>query len=204
MKSNIILSSTAAILVSVAGASALEYRPFVGATMGLQGGIYSDSAKDLERSMHMDLPTDFFMFGIESGVRFGEYNKIYNGGLTLSATKTTYSKVKEKYTEVRVADIDSFNISATYDNFIRISGDKESRIDLVLGIGAGMLAYHVDGIHSISNTEWSFAPEFKAGLDFELTKHFTLSANARAIVPLRDSYNADMSYIVGGGVKYMF
>ena len=204
MKSNILLTSMTVLLASVASANALEYRPFVGVNMGLQGAVYSNHAKDFERFHHVDLPTDFFAFGIDAGVRAGAYDEIYNGGITLTATKTTYSKVKQKYTEARVADIDSFNIAATYDNFIRISGDKESRIDLVLGIGAGMMAYHVDGIRSTSNTEWSFAPEFKAGLDFELTKHFTLSANARAIVPLRDSYDTDMSYIVGGGVKYMF
>ena len=204
MKSNIILSSTAAILVSVAGASALEYRPFVGATMGLQGGIYSDSAKDLERSMHMDLPTDFFMFGIESGVRFGEYNKIYNGGLTLSATKTTYSKAQDKYTEARFASLDLFNISATYDSYIRISGDKDSRIDLVLGAGFGTMAFHADISGGGSETKWSVAPELKVGMDFELTHNVTLSATARAIIPTRSQYEYDMSYIVGGAVKYMF
>ena len=200
MKSNIMLSSAAALLVSVAGANAMEYRPFVGAVMGLQGVVYSNEAKDLERAGHFDMPTDFFVFGIESGVRAGGYNQIYNGGLSVVATKTTYSKVQDKYTDTRVASADMFNISATYDNYIRISGDKTSRIDLVLGAGLGAMAYHVDA----DSTKWSFAPEFKAGMDFELTHNVTLSATARAVVPTRSHYYADMSYIVGGAVKYMF
>ena len=191
-------------MVSVAGANAMEYRPFVGATMGLQGAVYSNDAKDMERAMHIDMPTDFFVFGIESGVRAGGYNQIYNGGLTLSATKSTYSKVQDKYTDDRVASADMFNISASYDNYIRISGDKASRIDLVLGAGLGMMAYHIDPVGADSSTKWSFAPELKAGMDFELTHNVTLSATARAIIPTRSGYEMDMSYIVGGAVKYIF
>lgn len=201
MKSHIILTSAAALLVSVAGANALEYRPFVGATMGIQGAVYSDEAKDLERVAGIDLPTDFFVFGIEGGVRAGGYNQIYNGGLSVSATKTTYSDVKQKYSEDRFASTDMLNIAITYDNFIRISGDKDSRIDLVLGAGLGTMAYHID---DHSDTTWSFAPEFKAGMDFELTHNVTLSATARAIIPTRSHYTFDMSYIIGGSVKYMF
>ena len=65
MKSKFILTGIAALLTSVAGANALEFRPFVGATMGLQGVFYSDDAKDLERADHIDLPTSLFTFGIE-------------------------------------------------------------------------------------------------------------------------------------------
>lgn len=204
MKSHIILTSAAALLVSVAGANAFEYSPFVGLNMGIQNVAYSNSAKDLERIAGIDLPTDFFAFGIEGGVRFGAYNDIYNGGLTLMATKTTYSDVQEKYTNVREASTDMFNISATYDNYIRISGDKAHRIDLVLGAGLGTMAYHVDPVDDNSETLWSFAPEFKLGMDFELTHNVTLSANARLFVPVRSHYDMDVSYTFGGAVKYLF
>ena len=204
MKSNIVLTSAAVLLVSMTGANALNYQPFVGATMGLQGVIYSDSAKDMERATAIDLPTDFFTFGLEAGVRAGEYNQIYNGGLTLNATKSTYSSVQKKYVEQRVASSDLFDMSVTYDNYIRISGDKESRIDLVLGAGVGTMAYHVDAVGADSKTKWAFAPEFKMGLDFELTKSVTLSANARVVLPMRSHYEMDATYIMGGAVKYMF
>lgn len=204
MKTNFVLTSAAAVLLSVAGADALEFRPFVGATMGLEGALYSGSAKTMERTNRIDLPTDFFAFGIETGVRAGDYNDIYNGGITVSATKSTYSSVQEKYADHRIASSDLFNISATYDNFIRISGDKENRIDLVLGAGVGTMAYHIDPVGASSETKWSFAPELKAGMDFELTKNFTLSANIRALMPTRPHYEFDVTYIVGGGVKYMF
>ncbi len=204
MKSNIVLTSTAALLVSAAGANALEYRPFVGLTMGFQGSVYSDTAKDIEREASIDFPTDFFAFGMDFGVRAGSYFDIYNGGLTISATKTTYSNVQQKYVEERAASADMFNISMTYDNYIRISGDKESRIDVVIGAGAGAMATHFDVVGGESETKWSFAPELKIGMDFELTEHFTLSASFRTVFPTRPHYESDVSYIFGGAIKYLF
>lgn len=204
MKSKIVLTSVAALLVSVAGANALEYRPFIGATIGLQGALYSDDAKDIEHTQHIDFPTDFFAFGLETGVRVGSHAGVYNGGITVSATKSTYSDVEYKYSEKRLASSDLFNISATYDSYIRVSGDKARRIDLVLGAGAGAMAYHIDPIDDVDETIWSFAPEFKIGMDFELTKHITLSANFRTLVPMRNHYIAEGSYITGGVFKYIF
>ena len=204
MKTKILLTSMTALLATFAGANALEYNPFVGATMGIQGALYSDDAKDMERANHIDLPTDFFAFGLEAGVRAGSHDRVYNGGITLGATKSTYSKVEHKYSDKRVASTDLLNISATYDNYIRVSGDKARRIDLVLGAGAGVMAYHTDPIDADDETVWSFAPEFKIGMDFELTKHISLSANFRTFVPMRDHYAMEGSYIAGGAFKYIF
>lgn len=203
MKSSIVLTSAAALLVS-AGANALEYKPFVGATLGLQGAIYSDVAKNLEKTDKFDFPTDFFVFGLNAGVRAGSYFDIYNGGVTLSATKSTYSSAEKKFVDERVASMDTFNVSMTYDNYLRISGDKESRIDVVLGAGFGSMATHYDGFGSGSHTKWSFAPELKVGLEFELSEHVLLSADFRTIFPTRPHYEINTTYIVGGGVKYLF
>ena len=204
MNSKIMLTSAAVLLTSVAGANAFEYRPFVGVTLGAMNAMYSGYGEDYERAAAVDFPSDFFAFGVEGGVRAGAYNDIYNGGLTLSAIKTTYSSVDAKFTETRLASVDAFSISATYDNFIRISGDKTSRIDLVLGAGLGTLAYHIDPVGIDSNTRWSFAPEFKVGLDFELTHNFTLSANGRVLLPTRSDHVIDAAYLFGGTVKYLF
>jgi hypothetical protein len=203
MKSNIVLTSAAALLISV-GANALEYHPFVGASMGLQGVSYSNHGKDVEKIKGWDFPTDFFVFGLETGVRAGSYFDIYNGGLTLSATKTTYSNINKKFVDSREARADQFNMALTYDSYIRISGDKENRIDLVLGAGLGTMAYHIAPVNGDSSTKWSFAPEIKAGLDFELIEHLVLSANVRAIFPRRPDYEAGVTYITGGAIKYIF
>ena len=205
MKTNLFLSSIGAILLSVAGANAVEYRPFVGATMGVSGLHYSSETENA--FANADLPSDFFSFGIEGGVRFGGYNEIYNGGVTLNIDMTDSQKVRDKFTNEKYADLKTFAMSATYDNYLRLSGDKTSRIDLVLGAGVGTMNYDIDfttatGLKDTTTYSPMFA--FKAALDFELTKSITLSAQTRLFVPTRSHYAVDTQYIVGGAVKYMF
>ena len=204
MKSNILLTSMAALLVTTA-ANATTIKPFVGAAFGIQGPVYSDDAKDESKAGYFDLPEDFIAFGLEGGVRFGEYNEIYNGGVTLAAKLSTRGKVEDKFTDDTLARINYSEIYGTYDNYIRLSGDKIKRIDLVLGVGAGAMSYHVDDEGSNhSETIWSFTPAFKIGVDFEINKHITLSAETLIFTPTRDDYLIDGSYVTGGAFKYVF
>ena len=207
MKSKIMLLGIPAVLATVSSANATTFRPFVGATMGLQGVMYSNDAKDAERAYDFDLPTSLFTFGFEGGFRFGEYNKIYNGGVSLNLDMSTESDIKAKFSDVKKAELTTNVFSATYDNYIRISGDKANRIDLVLGAGFGSMSYKIDNsIDPVlkNTTEHSGVFALKAGLDFELSKNFTLSAMTRMFVPTKGHYAADTTYIVGGAVKYVF
>ena len=203
MKSNILLMGAAALLVSTAAANAMEYRPFVGLGMGIQGLIYDDAIED---NAPYYLPKDFVAFGIEGGARFGSYDKIYNGGFSVNIDTTDTEKVTAKFTNDTIAKIKTTALTATYDNFIRISGDKMKRIDLVLGAGIGAMNYHWDSaVNGIADeTKWSTEFAFKAGLDFELTKNITLSANMRWFIPTREHYDIAASYIAGGAIKYVF
>lgn len=202
MKSNILLVGMSAIMATSAGANALEYRPFVGVTMGIQGAYYDNAVK----SHDIDLPKDFIAFGIEGGTRFGSYNDIYNGGLTLNIDTTGTEKITEKLTDVQQGKIKTTTLTTTYDNYIRLSGDKIKRIDLVLGAGVGAMNYHFDDNNPLAKDEtvWSTSLAFKAGLDFELTKNVTLSATMRVFVPTRGHYAIETSYLAGGAIKYVF
>ena len=206
MKTKFILTSISALLMSVAGANAMEYRPFIGASMGLGGVKYSSEMDNFARSVDADLPTDFFAFGFEAGTRFGAYSKIYNGGITLNFDMTTSSEIEDKFTSAKYGEISTLAMSATYDNYFRLSGDKKSRIDLVLGAGLGTMNYDIDYKAPAASDETVYSPmfAFKAGLDFELTKNITLSAVTRLFTPTRSHYDVDTHYIVGGAVKYLF
>ena len=203
MKSKILLMGASAIMLSAAGASATEYRPFVGVAMGIQGLIYDDAIED---NANYYLPKDFVTFGIEGGARFGSYDKIYNGGFSVNIDTSDSEKVTDKFTNEEYAKIKTTALTATYDNFIRISGDKAKRIDLVLGAGMGAMNYHLDSQTAArgDETAWSTEFAFKAGLDFELSKNLTLSATMRWFVPTREHYNVATTYIAGGAIKYAF
>ena len=194
MKTNLFLTSTTAVLLSLTGVNAVEFNPFIGANMGIAGINYSNEAENVDA----DLPSDFFVFGIEGGVRFGDYNKIYNGGVTLNIDMTDKEKIREKFSDTKLANIKTFAMSATYDNYLRLSGDKTSRIDLVLGAGLGTMNYKTD------DTVYSPTFAFKAALDFGLTRNIILSAQTRLFVPTRSHYDIDTQYIVGGAIKYQF
>ena len=200
MTSKFLLTGLAILSATTFSANATTIKPFIGATMGVQTIAYSDDAKDMEHDQHIDLPTGFFAFGLEAGARFGEYNKIYNYGFSLNVDKSTYSKVTHKFTDKKIADLDTFALSSTFDNYIRLKQDK--RIDLVLGAGLGTMAWHADDKHD--TTRYSFAPVVKAGLDFELTSNITLSAMARVFLPTRSDYLMTATGILGGAVKYVF
>lgn len=203
MKSNMLFMGASAIVLSMAGANAMEYRPFVGATVGIQGVIYDDAIED---NSVFYLPKDFITFGVEGGARFGAYDKIYNGGFSVNIDTSDSEKASYKFTNEAYAKIKTTALTATYDNFIRISGDKAKRIDLVLGAGVGAMNYHFDYQTTTADdeTRWSTALAFKAGLDFELTKNLTLSATMRWLVPTREHYDIATSYIAGGAIKYTF
>lgn len=200
MKSKTLLMGASALILSVAGANATEYKPFVGVTMGIQTVNY-----DFDKH-GIDFPHDFISFGLEAGSRFGSYDEIYNGGFTLSVDTSTKEKIKDSYSDVTYAKIKSTALTATYDNYLRLSGDKIKRIDLVLGAGMGAMNVSIDGKYKAVSDEMSWSTTFvlKAGMDFELTKHITLSATGRVLLPVRDDYYAKVSYIAGGAIKYVF
>lgn len=201
MTSKIFLTGIATVLATVMGANATTIRPFAGATMGLQGAYYNSKLD----SSNIDSPKDSITFGLEAGARFGEYNKIYNYGFSVNYDNSSREKIKEKFSDVTLAKINTNVFSATFDNYMRLSGDKMKRIDLVLGAGLGMMEYYADSKDGGSDlTRWSSLVELKAGLDFELTHNITLSAQTRLFVPMRDAYGIKASYIAGGAVKYVF
>ncbi len=203
MKLNTLLFGASALVLSVAGANATEYKPFVGLTMGIQGLVYDDAIED---NPVFYLPKDFITFGIVGGTRFGSYDSIYNGGFSVNIDTSGTEKMSDKFTNDTFAKIKTTALSATYDNYFRISGDKAKRIDLVFGAGLGVMNYHQDSQIAgyDDETAWATSVALKAGLDFELTKNITLSATGRVLIPTREHYDIAMSYIAGGAIKYVF
>lgn len=205
MKISSILTGVSALVLSVAGANAETIKPFAGLTLGLQGVGYSDEADGLSKQNAYSLPNDYINFGIEGGIRFGEYNEIYNGGLTVAVDFSDVAKIGKTFSEAQVGKLYTRALSMTYDNYIRISGDKSSRIDLVLGVGAGETYYKLTFDNGLSgHSMYSPSFVFKAGMDFELSEHFILSGVARLFTPTSSHYYFDTQYIVGGGIKYVF
>nr|MBQ0091610.1 hypothetical protein [Candidatus Enterousia merdequi] len=226
MKTNILLPTLTALFVAT-GANAAQYRPvkmsygaqtrpFIGVTLGAQTLNWKDTYKNAADIDDITMPQDFFSFGIETGFRFGNYHEIYNGGLSLNFDISTGDNAEYYPSYIKVSENKNMSISATYDNYIRLSGDKLKRIDLVLGFGGGAFDEITDYDHLGTSTlfpeypfpsddnSWSAAVALKAGFEFEITENISLSTNARMFIPLKSDYDIGSSFIFGGSVKYIF
>ena len=224
MKSNILFTSLAALTV-MSGANAAQYRPvkmsygaqlrpFVGITLGMQTIDWDSQVKSDSKTLGVTLPEDFLVFGVEGGFRFGNYHEIYNGGLTLNFDMTIPDDVETTISHIKIAEISTYSISGTYDNYIRLSGDQSRRIDLVLGAGIGAINERTSWDHVGTETtfggtpadenDWAGMFVLKAGIDFEVTKYIILSAQTRAFIPVKSQYDLDTNFIFGGAVKYVF
>ena len=185
----------------------MDLRPFVGITAGITDIDYSTEMDVAARDAALDMPTDFFALGIEGGFRFGDYNRIYNGGMSLNFDMTDVKKIQNITTNEKFGELRTFAMSATYDNYIRISGDKISRIDIVFGAGLGTTNYNIqyeNALNLSDTTVWSTMLAFKAGMDFSLTKNVILSGTMRVFTPTRSHYAVDTQYVFGGTLRYQF
>lgn len=225
MKSKILLSGLAAALV-VSGANAAQYRPvkmsyasqirpFVGLSIGMQTTDWARQVDKDAKLIGIYLPEDFVSFGAEAGFRFGNYHEIYNGGTTINFDISMPDNIETTISHIRIAEVNTMTISGTYDNYIRLSGDKLKRIDLVLGAGVGAMNErtkwdHVgtmaafDGDIPADDNDWAGTFVLKVGFDFEITRNIALSANARGFFPVKSNYDIDANIIFGGTVKYVF
>ncbi len=118
-----------------------EIKWSIGGGVGYATPIFSDIIDDLIDEDFAEDKSGTLSFNITGGMRFGERDKIYNGGV--SATYSYMSDLghlKDGYNNPYYMDatLDFSSFYLTYDNYIRLSGDAERRIDLVASLGFGM------------------------------------------------------------------
>ena len=114
---------------------------FVGGGLGYALPVYSDDVYDLIDDHFYEDNSGTISFNVMGGMRFGEQEKIYNGGIS-----ATYSymldlgMLKEDYNNPYYVDgtLDFSTLYITYDNYIRVSGDSQYRTDFVASLGLGM------------------------------------------------------------------
>lgn len=129
-------------LLSILSAPAMaEVKWFVGGALGYALPVYSDDVDDLIDDHYFEDNSGTISFNLMGGMRFGEYEKIYNGGVS-----ATYSympdlgMLKDDYNNPYYMDatLDFSTLYITYDNYIRVSGDSQYRTDFVASLGLGM------------------------------------------------------------------
>ncbi|MBQ8686772.1 MAG: hypothetical protein IJ517_03355 [Alphaproteobacteria bacterium] len=129
-------------LLSILSVPAMaEVKWFVGGGLGYETPVFSDLVDDLIDDHFYKDNSGALSFNLTGGMRFGEYNKIYNGGFSATFSyMSDLGKLKEDYNNPYYMDVtlDFSTFYFTYDNYIRVSGDSKYRTDFVASIGLGM------------------------------------------------------------------
>lgn len=189
-----------------------EVNWFVGGGLGYMSPVFSDIVDDLiDEHVYKD-KSGTVAFNLAGGMRFGEYDKIYNGGVSAHYSyMADLGHLKDDYNNLYYVDatLDFSTVYFSYDNYIRVSGDSKYRTDFIASIGLGMgwiKENIVSGSYHEEYEDDAMLLSFKFGFGGE-TKIEGLGWNAALnyIVPNADD-DADLQASVGFdiGITYTF
>lgn len=195
---------------------ATEIKPFIGANLALSTISWTNEAIKAGADL-WDLPISTFGMGVDGGVKFAN-DTIYNCGITLAYdytfdTKATIHSNAKPYIQSLTFGLSSF--SATFDNYIRISGEEEHRQDIVLGLGIASMTERVkltptsfgiyEGLTPINETGSGGATVLKIGYNENFGK-FDIYTNLRFFFPGDNEDEKDIQTILqfNFGARYIF
>ena len=215
MKQFFMTMSCIAISLNSFSANAIDIKPFVGGNLAINGVVYSNDAKDATDYMGIDLPDGFFGYGLEAGVKFATDN-IYNAAITFaydyvfSADADINSFMKDY---IVCTDIGFSAISATFDNYLRVSKDAKHRQDIVLGLGFGQATERLsimttafgkmNGADDIDEKDKGTIVLLKIGYNYQITNQADWYVNGRFVVPT-NSDDVDTLFNASAGVRILF
>ena len=203
-------------ILALNSATAMEIRPFIGGNLSVNGVAWDN---DLRKEIKADigkLPETFIGFGLEAGARFATAN-IYNAGVTLA-----YDYIFDSETDINddIKDyISSFDvgfsaISITFDNYIRVSGKKEHRRDIVIGLGGASIKERIHfaptaqgknvGLEEENDDDDGTFVVFKVGYNHQIARNADWYVNGRAFIPTSSDGDADAALNLSTGLRFVF
>lgn len=208
-----------AVVACSTRAMAAEQNPninwFVGGNASISDTLWSDEATDWVSPI--ELAENNFGIGAEAGVRIGDYDKIYNFGLTLNYDYLfdAGADIPSPYNSVFSEITTGFSaMSATFDNYIRIDHSNGTRSDLVFGLGYARATERVsvettpygqsNGFFNYSGDDTGGAFVLKFGINSELTDYIDWNVGLRALVPTDSDSDMDFATILSAGLRFKF
>lgn len=190
-----------------------ETKWFVGANLGYAEPILSDELDDQIDDKLWDDDSGTLAVSLTGGMRFGEFDKIYNGGVSVTLSympdlmRLSDGDMNPYYMD---AELDFTTLYISYDNYIRLSGDFKYRTDFIasVGLGFGWLdeTLDVNGYGRESYSDEGMLLVLKFGFGGE-TKFLGLGWNATMnIMMLNAKDDADLQGNIGFnvGLTYTF
>lgn len=138
MKKIILTTGLLSVLTAPAFA---QVKWFVGGGLGYAAPVFSDIVDDLVDEHYLEDESGTLAFNLMGGMRFGDHDKIYNGGVSAHYSyMADLGHMTDDYNNPYYMDatLDFSTFYFSYDNYIRVSGDSEYRTDFIASIGLGM------------------------------------------------------------------
>lgn len=213
MKKSVIIG---VLLLTCNNAMAFDVKPFIGGNLSINGVVWDQELKDDIKDTIGEMPEFFLGGGVEAGARFAT-NNIYNAGITLAYDYMLNSEVdlKDEMKEYISSMETGFSaISATFDNYIRVSGKKEHRRDIVLGLGLADVTERVSldptlrgkelGIEKDDGKDDGTAVVFKVGYNHQIAPNADWFVNGRAFVATSSESDFEALFNLSVGLRFVF
>ncbi len=131
---------TSGLLTMLAIPAMAETKWFVGAGIGYAEPVFSDIVDDAIDDDIFEDGSGTLALSLTGGMRFGEHDKIYNGGVSATFANMTdlmHLSDGDMYPYDIDITLDFKTLYFTYDNYIRLSGDAKCRTDFIISVGLG-------------------------------------------------------------------
>jgi len=214
MKESIIIGAIS--ILAVNSAMAMEVRPFIGGNLSINGVVWDNELRKEIKEDIGKLPEVFIGVGLEAGARFATTN-IYNAGITLAYdymfdSETDINNNMKDY--ISSIDVGFSAISITFDNYIRVSGKKEHRRDIVIGLGVASATERVHfeptsqgkniGLEEEKTDDDGTRVVFKVGYNHQIARNADWYVNGRAFVPTSSDDDTDATLNLSTGLRFVF
>lgn len=216
MKKILLVGVSAISMLSIENVNAADIKPFIGGNVAINGVIWSNDADQNTRDIGIDLPDAFIGLGLEAGVKFVN-NNIYNAGITLVYDYAFDSEAKlDSYIKQYYYDVSTgfSSISVTFDNYIRISGEKAHRRDIVLGVGLAngterisvKTTYYgeVNGLKDVKEKDDGRAFVLKIGYNHQMADNIDWYVNGRTFIFSGGDKDVNSMFNFSTGLRYVF
>ena len=189
MKKILTACSCAALALTSFPSYSMDVKPFFGINLAANGVSYSDDLNDYADDLDIELPTGFLGAGAEAGIKFATQN-VWNGGITLAYDYVFDSEADtDDNPYIYSMNIGFSAISATFDNYIRVSGNTLQRQDIVLGLGVARATERVKiiALNDVKEEDDATTLVLKVGYNHQFSDNVEWYLNGRWFIPSSDS-----------------
>ena len=186
----ILIPALCTFCITPAIADEAVVRPYIGANINFDFISYSPYMEDVMDNSGLHFSDSYFGIGLEAGVKFGDKNNIWNGGVAIAYDYAfdTSASVTNSYINNAGSCFSAWNIG--FDNYIRVDDKDSKRTDLIFGIGVGKGTersyWSIPDFITVDEKESTTMIVLKFGTNIRLNETVDWYTTLRDFIPSKD------------------